>query len=233
MFAQVLPSDPVLRTRQIWYNGQPLSANIRILSVGERFDCCCHGGDVALNTTEGVGWAGRKPLERIQTGVGVESSRLETKFARSRAVTLSENGKSGLGICSGTMTCRAPVGAKKLHTPKHGPGLVSTSCISLEATSAAFADKLNNVRIAVAAIRTPKGLVTAFRVWQFLVFILLKMEKTHFPIEMIWNWKSSFVPSFLLDIAMSTESGSESKWRMRLRLKILDFLHLSPTNVWI
>ena len=88
MLAHILPGDPVLRTRQIWDYCQALSTNVRILPVGERSDRCCHGGDVALNTTEGVGRAGRKPLKRIQTGVGVENSRLETKFARTRASTL-------------------------------------------------------------------------------------------------------------------------------------------------
>ena len=88
MFAKVLPGDPVLRTRKIWDNLQSLSTNVRILPVGERSDCCCHGGDVALNTTKGVGGSGRKPLKRIQIGVGVKNSRLETKCARTRASTL-------------------------------------------------------------------------------------------------------------------------------------------------
>ena len=86
--AHILPGDPVLRTWQIWDNCQALSTNVGILPVGERFYGCCHGGDVALNTTEGVGRPSKKPLKRIQTGVGVESSRLETKFARTRASTL-------------------------------------------------------------------------------------------------------------------------------------------------
>ena len=88
MFAEVVPGDSILRSGKMRHNGQPLSANVWILPVDERLNRCCDGGDVALNTTEGVGGAGRKTLKRIHTGVGVESSRLETKFARTRAVTL-------------------------------------------------------------------------------------------------------------------------------------------------
>ena len=87
-----------------------------------------------MNTTEGVGRAGRKPLKRIQTGVGVKNSRLETKFARTRAVTLM----SGRHV--------RELDSRKLLTPEQfGPGLVSTSCISLEDTSAVLADKLRIV----------------------------------------------------------------------------------------
>ena len=88
MFAEVVPGDSILRSGKMRHNGQPLSANVRILPVDERLNRCCDGGDVALNTTDGVGGASRKPLERIHTGVGVENSRLETKFACTRAVTL-------------------------------------------------------------------------------------------------------------------------------------------------
>ena len=88
MFAEGVPRDAVLRTRTIWDPLRCLSTNVRILPVGERFYGCCHGGDVALNTTESVGRPSQKPLKRIQTGVGVENSRLETKFARTRASTL-------------------------------------------------------------------------------------------------------------------------------------------------
>ena len=50
---------------------------------------------------------------------------------------------------------------KQLTPEQFGPGLVSTSCISLEDTSAVLAEKLSDVRIAVAAMRTTAGLVTA------------------------------------------------------------------------
>ena len=42
---------------------------------------------------------------------------------------------------------------KQLTPEQFGPGLVSTSCISLEATSAVLAEKLSDVRIAFAAMR--------------------------------------------------------------------------------
>ena len=67
---------------------------------------------------------------------------------------------------------------KQLTPEQFGPGLVSTSCISIEATSAVLADKLGEVRIAVAAIRTTAGLVTACCFCQFLSFLALKMDKT-------------------------------------------------------
>ena len=67
---------------------------------------------------------------------------------------------------------------KQLTQEQFGPGLVSTSCISLEATSAVLAEKLSDVRIAVPAIRTTAGLLTACCFWQFLSFKALKMDKT-------------------------------------------------------
>ena len=166
MLAQILPGDPVLRSRQIWDNLQSLSTNVRILPLGEQSDRCCHGGSVALNTTEGVRRSGKQSLKRIQTGVGVENSRLETKFACTRASTL----KSGRHN-------KRELDSRKLLTPEQfGPGLVSTSCISLEATSAVLAEKLSDVRIAVAAMRTTAGLACCVR--QFSSFIALKMDMT-------------------------------------------------------
>lgn len=67
---------------------------------------------------------------------------------------------------------------KQLTPEQFGPGLVSTSCISLEETSAVLAEELSDVRIAVAAMRTTAGLVTACCLWQFLSFLALKMDKT-------------------------------------------------------
>ena len=65
----------------------------------------------------------------------------------------------------------------KLLTPEQfGPGFVSTSCISLVDTSAVLAEKLNNVRIAVAAMRTTAGLACCVR--QFSSFMALKMDMT-------------------------------------------------------
>ena len=52
ILAEVLPGDPILRSGKMRHNGQPLSANVRILPVDERLNRCCDGGDVALNTTE-------------------------------------------------------------------------------------------------------------------------------------------------------------------------------------
>ena len=44
---------------------------------------------------------------------------------------------------------------KQLTLEQFGPGLVSTSCISLEVTSAVLAEKLNDVRIAGVDIASP------------------------------------------------------------------------------
>ena len=167
MFAQILPGDTVLRTLKVRHNLQSLSANIRILPVSERLDCCCNGGNVTLDTTKGVCWTGRKPFERILAGAGVENSRLETKFPRTRASTLvSRNRVRDLDL------------VKQLTPEQHGPGLVSTSCISLEDTSAVLADKLSELRIApVMLVRANTRLVIACPIRYSNFVRSLKMDK--------------------------------------------------------
>ena len=90
----------------------------------------------------------------------MENSRLGTKFPCTRAVTL--------------MIRRCEDFFKKQLTPEQfGPGLVSTSCISLETTSAVLADELNDVRIADEAIRTKvifKALEMKKEIIQFVPF---------------------------------------------------------------
>ena len=64
---------------------------------------------------------------------------------------------------------------KQLTPEQFGPGLVSTSCISLEVTSAVLAEKLNDVRIAVVNIASPiwRSLtqLRLFRGFKILIFI--------------------------------------------------------------
>ena len=88
----------------------------------------------------------------------MENSRLRTKSPCTRAVTLV------------IRRCMIEVVFTKQLTPEQfGPGLVSTSCISLETTSAVLADELNDVRIADEAIRTKA------------IFIALEMKNAIFP----------------------------------------------------
>ena len=67
-------------------------------------------------------------------------------------------------------------------TPEQfGPGLVSTSCISLEDTSAVLADELSEVRIAAdsaVAVRNTTCLVVVCCILSFSLARPLKMDKT-------------------------------------------------------
>ena len=94
----------------------------------------------------------------------MENSRLETKFPRTRTVTLVIR-----------KYVIEEVFRKQLTPEQFGPGLVSTSCISLEVTSAVLAEKLT---VVAAIIRTATGFV--FRMSLLLtivVYIVSKMKK--------------------------------------------------------
>ena len=87
---------------------------------------------------------------------------------------------------------------RKLLTPEQfGPGLVSTSCISLEDTSAVLtdrlADKLTAVRAAAAkAVRNTARFDIACPVL-YSSFVMSKMDKT---LKATKNWKTLFVRTF-------------------------------------